>query len=182
MDEWFELPYDSAEQPDSIWEPSATSTDPGTAPPLAGLELGHPTSHRDAAAGASTSLALEDPWTPNESYITADEDSANISSETEPREYYWADFEAAAIGDGADDDEFQLVDEEDVPEQHRVDYWAARRRLQVDSMAADFSEGRLETTVGSPQRELSGTKDQYVSYLVTTDVCASGCLYPLSTT
>ncbi|KAF2281254.1 uncharacterized protein EI97DRAFT_366855 [Westerdykella ornata] len=36
------------------------------------------------------------------------------------------------------------------------------------SMAADFSEGRLETTVGSPQKELAGTKDAYVSYLVTT--------------
>ncbi|KAF2118361.1 hypothetical protein BDV96DRAFT_488309 [Lophiotrema nucula] len=35
-------------------------------------------------------------------------------------------------------------------------------------MAADFSEGRLETIVGSPQKELSGTKDAYVSYLVTT--------------
>ncbi|KAF2270688.1 hypothetical protein CC78DRAFT_139059 [Lojkania enalia] len=35
-------------------------------------------------------------------------------------------------------------------------------------MAADFTEGRLETTVSHPQKELSGTKDAYVSYLVTT--------------
>jgi len=38
------------------------------------------------------------------------------------------------------------------------------------SMAADFSEGRLETIVGTPQKELPGTKDAYVSYLVTTKV------------
>ena len=38
------------------------------------------------------------------------------------------------------------------------------------SMAEDFSEGRLETFVGKPQKELPGTKDAYVSYLVTTKV------------
>jgi sorting nexin-4 len=38
-------------------------------------------------------------------------------------------------------------------------------------MAADFSEGRLETFVGSPQKELAGTQNQYVSYQVTTKVC-----------
>lgn len=37
-------------------------------------------------------------------------------------------------------------------------------------MADDFSEGRLETFVGTPQKELPGTKDAYVSYLVTTKV------------
>jgi hypothetical protein len=37
-------------------------------------------------------------------------------------------------------------------------------------MAADFSEGRLETVVGSPQKELAGTQNAYVSYLVTTKV------------
>ncbi|KAF1360410.1 Phox-like protein [Lizonia empirigonia] len=35
-------------------------------------------------------------------------------------------------------------------------------------MAEDFSEGRLETSVGSPQKELAGTQNAYVSYLVTT--------------
>ncbi|KAF2013149.1 hypothetical protein BU24DRAFT_393686 [Aaosphaeria arxii CBS 175.79] len=35
-------------------------------------------------------------------------------------------------------------------------------------MAEEFSEGRLETTVDKPQKELPGTKDAYVSYLVTT--------------
>lgn len=43
---------------------------------------------------------------------------------------------------------------------------APRRR----AMATDFSEGRLETFVGSPQKELPGTQNQYVSYLVTTKV------------
>lgn len=43
---------------------------------------------------------------------------------------------------------------------------APRRR----AMTTDFSEGRLETFVGSPQKELPGTQNQYVSYLVTTKV------------
>lgn len=38
------------------------------------------------------------------------------------------------------------------------------------NMAADFSEGRLETIVDKPQKELPGTKDAYVSYQVTTKV------------
>lgn len=38
------------------------------------------------------------------------------------------------------------------------------------AMAEDFSEGRLETFVSTPQKELPGTKDAYVSYLVTTKV------------
>ena len=43
---------------------------------------------------------------------------------------------------------------------------AARRR----AMAADFSEGRLETFVGNPLKELAGTQNQYVSYQVITKV------------
>ncbi|KAH7123843.1 hypothetical protein B0J11DRAFT_323109 [Dendryphion nanum] len=42
------------------------------------------------------------------------------------------------------------------------------RRTRCRSEMADFSEGRLETTVNKPQKELPGTKDAYVSYLVTT--------------
>jgi hypothetical protein len=38
------------------------------------------------------------------------------------------------------------------------------------TMTAEFSEGRLDTSVGKPQKELPGTKDAYVSYLVTTKV------------
>ncbi|EDU50712.1 lipid binding protein [Pyrenophora tritici-repentis Pt-1C-BFP] len=41
---------------------------------------------------------------------------------------------------------------------------AVRRR----AMAADFSEGRLETFVGNPLKELAGTQNQYVSYQVIT--------------
>lgn len=48
---------------------------------------------------------------------------------------------------------------------------AVRRR----AMAGDFSEGRLETFVGSPQKELAGTQNQYVSYLVTTKVGSPVC-------
>ena len=43
---------------------------------------------------------------------------------------------------------------------------AVRRR----AMAADFSEGRLETFVGNPLKELAGTQNQYVSYQVITKV------------
>jgi hypothetical protein len=39
-----------------------------------------------------------------------------------------------------------------------------------EAMAADFSEGRLETFVGNPQKELAGTPNQYVSYQVITKV------------
>jgi hypothetical protein len=42
--------------------------------------------------------------------------------------------------------------------------------LDARAMAEDFSEGRLETFVGSPQKELAGTQNAYVSYLVTTKV------------
>lgn len=39
----------------------------------------------------------------------------------------------------------------------------------------DFSEGRLETTVDTPVKELPGTKDSYVSYLVSTKVSFRRC-------
>ncbi len=42
--------------------------------------------------------------------------------------------------------------------------------LPSGTMAEEFSEGRLETFVGSPQKELAGTQNAYVSYLVTTKV------------
>jgi sorting nexin-4 len=34
----------------------------------------------------------------------------------------------------------------------------------------NFSEGLLECTVDRPQKELDGTKDAYISYLVSTRV------------
>jgi sorting nexin-4 len=37
-------------------------------------------------------------------------------------------------------------------------------------MAEDFSEGKLETIVDSPQKENAGTQTQYVSYQITTKV------------
>ncbi len=36
---------------------------------------------------------------------------------------------------------------------------------------AGVGEGRLDCTVSSPQKENEGTKDAFVSYLVTTHVC-----------
>jgi hypothetical protein len=40
----------------------------------------------------------------------------------------------------------------------------------VRAMAEDFSEGKLETVVDSPQKENAGTQTQYVSYQITTKV------------
>lgn len=48
----------------------------------------------------------------------------------------------------------------------RGDPLAIRRR----AMADDFSEGKLETVVDSPQKENAGTQTQYVSYQITTKV------------
>ena len=48
----------------------------------------------------------------------------------------------------------------------RGDPTAVRRR----AMAEDFSEGKLETLVDSPQKELAGTQNPYISYRVTTKV------------
>lgn len=52
--------------------------------------------------------------------------------------------------------------------------------LPDHTMAADFSEGSLETVVGNPQKELPGTKDQYISYQITTKVITPiySSLYP----
>ena len=71
----------------------------------------------------------------------------------------------------ANDADFDLVDDFD---DFSLDFnfidADPRAVLVPRSMAADFSEGRLETFVGKPQKELPGTKDAYVSYLVTTKV------------
>ena len=40
-------------------------------------------------------------------------------------------------------------------------------------LAGIGDHGRLDCTVSSPLKEHDGTKDAYVSYLVTTDVCLS---------
>ena len=63
----------------------------------------------------------------------------------------------------------QISDIEELEKDHLIyirDPEAVRRR----AMAADFSEGRLETSVGHPQKENAGTPTQYVSYQVTTRV------------
>ncbi len=38
---------------------------------------------------------------------------------------------------------------------------------------AGVGEGKLECTVDSPQKENDGTKDAYVSYLITVHVCST---------
>jgi sorting nexin-4 len=68
-----------------------------------------------------------------------------------------------------DPDYDQISDREVIIENEacwRGDPLAIRRR----AMAEDFSEGKLETLVDSPQKELAGTPNQYISYQVTTKV------------
>ena len=48
---------------------------------------------------------------------------------------------------------------------------AGRNADAVD--LAGIGDGRLDCTVGSPLKESDGTKDAYVSYLITTHVSAS---------
>jgi sorting nexin-4 len=69
-----------------------------------------------------------------------------------------------------DDPEYDQISDIDELEQSRLLYIRDPRAVRKHAMAADFSEGRLETFVGSPQKELAGTQNQYVSYQVTTKV------------
>jgi sorting nexin-4 len=69
-----------------------------------------------------------------------------------------------------DDPEYDKIgDRDDIIEGeacYRRESIAVRRR----AMAEDFSEGKLETIVDSPQKENAGTQTQYVSYQITTKV------------
>lgn len=82
-----------------------------------------------------------------------------------------------ALQDILDDPEYdQISDRAEVEEEEacwRRDPLALRRR----AMAEDFSEGKLETVVDSPQKENAGTQTQYVSYQVTTKVGRRTCSY-----
>lgn len=79
------------------------------------------------------------------------------------------------LEDVLDDPEYdQISDRAEVEEEEacwRRDPLALRRR----AMAEDFSEGKLETVVDSPQKENAGTQTQYVSYQVTTKVGRRTC-------
>jgi hypothetical protein len=70
-----------------------------------------------------------------------------------------------------DDPEYDQISDFEELEKSRLIYIRDPQEVRRRAMAADFSEGRLETFVGSPQKELPGTPNQYVSYLVTTKVC-----------
>lgn len=72
-----------------------------------------------------------------------------------------------------DDDDFENLDfesESEISEDISIISAQSRDPFPTGTMAADFSEGRLETVVDNPQKELPGTKDAYVSYQVTTIV------------
>ncbi|KAI8940083.1 intercellular trafficking and secretion [Plenodomus lindquistii] len=67
-----------------------------------------------------------------------------------------------------EDPEYDQISDREELEQDRLLFIRDPITVRSRAMAADFSEGRLETFVGSPQKELAGTQNQYVSYQVTT--------------
>ncbi|KAH9873583.1 hypothetical protein IAQ61_004207 [Plenodomus lingam] len=69
-----------------------------------------------------------------------------------------------------EDPEYDQLSDRDELEANLRDLIQDLATVRSRAMAADFSEGRLETFVGSPQKELAGTQNQYVSYQVTTKV------------
>jgi sorting nexin-4 len=71
-----------------------------------------------------------------------------------------------------DEPEYDRISDFEELESSRLVYIGDPETVRRRAMAADFSEGRLETFVGSPQKELPGTQNQYVSYQVTTKVGA----------
>lgn len=71
--------------------------------------------------------------------------------------------------------DFDQFNDREGLEKHHLTYIRNLSANCTRAMAADFSEGRLETSVGSPLKELSGTQNQYVSYQVTTKVGAAAC-------
>lgn len=75
--------------------------------------------------------------------------------------------ESVEFHDSDDEDDFDFVEDiEHFPQVYtNPNLFSTRSR-----MATEFAEGRLETTVNKPQKELPGTKDAFVSYLVTTQV------------
>lgn len=76
-----------------------------------------------------------------------------------------------------DDPEFDRVsDRKEIEEEYQC-FNGHPEAIRGRAMAADFSEGRLETLVGSPLKELAGTQNQYVSYLVTTKVRTQVCSF-----
>jgi sorting nexin-4 len=71
------------------------------------------------------------------------------------------------LNDSAEYD--QISDREEL-EEDRLKFIRDPKTIRRLAMAADFSEGRLETSVGHPQKENAGTPTQYVSYQITTKV------------
>lgn len=107
-------------------------------------------------------------WRPTSSSSSPSSDPADVTASTPPTpsstldpanfEIIWADSTSEHSDDWSDiaQDSHTIQDTSSAPD--------------VRAMAEDFSEGRLETFVGSPQKELAGTQNAYVSYLVTTKV------------
>jgi len=74
------------------------------------------------------------------------------------------------LDDIVEDPEYDQISDQSQVEQELLCFVGDPLAIRRHAMAADFSEGRLETFVGSPQKELAGTQNQYISYQVTTKV------------
>lgn len=117
--------------------------------------------------------------------VAASESSASTSAppQLSPTSTSPASQQHAGTVIGPDEHGFDTLDDlEAIQRERRFIDLDPRAVLLLRAMAADFSEGRLETFVGKPQKELPGTKDAYVSYCVTTKVgCHIFCiLFPPS--
>lgn len=74
------------------------------------------------------------------------------------------------LDDPLDDPDFDQISEREDLEEGEACWRGDPLAIRTRAMADDFSEGRLETVVDSPQKENAGTQTQYVSYQITTKV------------
>jgi sorting nexin-4 len=76
----------------------------------------------------------------------------------------------SSFEDVFDDPDYDSIGDRDELEEEYLRTTGNPLAIRREAMAEDFSEGRLETRVDTPLKELAGTQNQYVSYLVTTKV------------
>jgi len=67
-------------------------------------------------------------------------------------------------------------------ENHGDDWHQAGENADARDLAGIGAHGRLDVTVGEPRKENESTQNQYISYLVTTDVSSEQSLYRMTFT
>jgi sorting nexin-4 len=80
------------------------------------------------------------------------------------------DLQDEPLDEPADDTEYDQISDREEVEEDRLKAIRDPKTIRKLAMATDFSEGRLETFVGNPQKENAGTPTQYVSYQIITKV------------